>query len=128
MGLDALIRAGLRTAHALTADLQAEVLHEAWTGADGYGQATFAGVQKRAAIVEQRQRAIRGRDGEVVMTRARVLFLAPLTPQGADGRIEPIDSRDRLTLPDGTTGPILDVEGLMDPTTDAPYYAAVWLG
>lgn len=128
MSLDAIVRSGLATAARVTANLQVTVTHEAWTGVDGYGKPTFSRARCVRAIVEQRQRAMRSRSGEVIFTRASVLILEPLAPNGARGRVEPIDPRDRVTLPDGTTGPIVDVNGLVDPSTDAPYYAEVWIG
>lgn len=128
MSLDAIVRAGLATAKKITADLQVDVTHAAWTGVDGYALPTFASAITRKAIVERRQRIIRTTSGETVMSRATVLFLEPIKKNGASGRTEPIDPRDVITLPDGTTGPIVDVNGLMDPTTDRPYYAEVFIG
>ncbi len=41
----------------------------------------------------------------------------------------PIDARDVIILPDGTTGPIVHITGPpSDPKTGRPYFAEVWLG
>lgn len=128
MGLDALIRSGVALAKKVTASLQVTVTHEAWTGSDGYGLATYAYPRKRLALVERKQANIRTAGGETVLSRCMVLFLEPIKANGADGRTEPIDTRDRIILPDETTGPILAVNGMIDPTTDRPYYGEVWLG
>lgn len=128
MSLDALVRSGVAIAKSVTADLQVTVEHEAWTGVDGYAAPTYASAKKRQALVERTQRVIRTATGENQVARVRVLFLEPIKANGADGRVEPIDPRDRLTLPDGTVGQILDVSGMFDPTTDAPYFCEVFCG
>ena len=82
----------------------------------------------RQAVVERRQRLIRTATGEQVMSRHRILFPRPIAANGASTRQEPIDPRDVLTLPDGDTGPILEVTGVVDPSTSAPYSFEVWMG
>jgi hypothetical protein len=54
--------------------------------------------------------------------------LTPVAANGTTGRREPIDPRDRLTLPDGAVGNILAVEGLGDPDTNHNYFYQVYLG
>jgi len=68
-------------------------------------------------------------DGQVITTKARLSFLAPIEPIAAEGRQNPIDPRDILTLPSGLTGQIiLEVPGvLLNPETNAPYVRTVWL-
>lgn len=114
MGLADTIRSGIATAHALTAELQATVSHRAWTGQDETGKATYAAAVSRTAIVEQRQRLLRRADGTEIMTAAMLTFLTPIAANGAATRREPIDPRDTFTLPDGTTGPVVDVAGMTD--------------
>lgn len=128
MALDSLIRRGVAVADRLTASLQPDVTHEAWTGQDGYGAATYAAGVARAAIIEQKQRLHRTSNGREVVTKAKITILRPITPNGAAGRTEPIDVRDRFTLPDGSTGPIVDIGGFTDAGTGRPYFAEVWLG
>lgn len=122
------VRDAVSTADDETKDLQATVQHEAWTGADQYGTPTFAAAVARRAIVDQQQHEHRTATGELVATQAYVAFIEPITPNGAAGRVEPIDPNDRITLPDGTTGPIVDVSGFVDAGTGRPLFSEVWLG
>lgn len=128
MGLAAIVRSAVATANGVTSDLQVAVTHEAWTGVDGQGSSSYAAGVSRDAIVEHKQRLVRTAAGEMLMARARLMFLEPIPDNGATGRREPIDPRDRITLPDGSTGPILDVQGMTDPATDRPYALEVFLG
>lgn len=130
MGLADTVRNAVATAHALTADLQATVTHRAWTGQDETGKATYASAVSRTAIVEQRQRMLRQRDGTEIMTAAMLTFLAPIAANGAATRREPIDPRDVFTLPDGTSGPVVDVAGLTDAgsASGASFYYQVAIG
>lgn len=130
MGLDALVRKGVALANRTTASLQVTVTHEAWTGQDGYAAPAFAhGPISRQAIVEEGARPRRSSTGDVVMTRAKVTFVGPIAPDGSPNRNEPIDQRDRITLPSGFSGPIVDMEGIpADPATGSPYLFSVWLG
>lgn len=128
MGLDAIVRSGVALANRITDSLQVDVTHEAWTGDDKYVKPTFAAAVTRSAIVEMRPRLRRLASGKEVMAYAVVTFLVPIAANGAAGRREPIDPRDRITLPDGFTGPILEAVGVTDPTTNRPYVLEVVLG
>jgi len=118
VGLDAIVRAGLKVAKTVTADLRDTVTHEAWSSVDGFGKPTYASGVSRSAIVEHKQHLLRNSNGQETLSSHRLLFLEPVA----------IDPRDRLTLSDGTTASILSVNGVMDPSTDAPYYAEVFVG
>ena len=118
MGLDAIIRSAITTAKTVTADLQASVTHEAYSGLDAYAKPTYSSGVTRKALVESKQRLIRTDDGREVLSQTKVTFLSPVS----------LSTKDRITLPDGTTGPILTVEGMVDPSTSAPYLLEVWLG
>jgi len=130
MGLADIVRSGVATAQSVTADLQDSVSHEAWIGHDGTGYAkpAYAPAVARPALVEMKQRKLRLADGSEVTQNAQLTFIGPVEANGAVGRREPIDPRDRLTLPSGHTGPILDVQGLVDTGTHAPYLLEVALG
>jgi len=127
-GFADIVRDGIALADELTATLQATVQHEAWTGQSGYGDATYAAAVDHLALVSKRVRERRRADGSIVVTMAKVTFLRPVEANGTAGRQEPVDPRDRITLPDGSTGPIVDAAGLVDPDTGAPYQTSVWLG
>jgi len=130
MGLANIVRNAVATADTITKDLQATVTHYAWTGQNDTAAPTYGSGVSRKAIVEMKQRLVRKPNGDEIVARARVMFLALPTANGASGRREPIDPRDKIVLPDGTTGPILDVTGLVDAesTTGRSYFAEVWLG
>jgi len=71
--------------------------------------------------VEHKQLLRRTRDATVTMVEPSVLILEPVDDNGATGRKEPIDPRDRITLPDGRILTQLLVEMVMDPETNRPY-------
>lgn len=131
MGLADIVRSGIAVANTLTETLQATVTHEAWIGnkTDGYAGPRYAEGIARAALVDQTRKLRRLSNGEEVVQQASITFLTPIAANGATNRREPVDPRDRFTLPDGKTGPILDViGGLVDPSTNAPYMLEVILG
>jgi hypothetical protein len=128
MALDSLVRGAVAIASSATASLQVTVAHSAWIANDEYGAPQYATPVNRQAIVEYRQRLRHLRDGQEVMQRAVAFLLEPVEPNGASGRREPIDPRDKIVLPDGTTGPLYDVAGLADPQTNASYYHEVVIG
>lgn len=115
-------------ADGLVGTLQVEVSHEAWIGQDVNVKPSYDTARLQLAIVEDEQRQFRSASGDVIYSQCRIDFLRPLAANGADGRKEPIDPRDRLTLPDGTTGPILGISGLVDVGTGRRFYSQVWLG
>lgn len=126
--LDDLIRNAVTLANSLTADLQATVSHEAWIGQDSRGKPNYDDPVSRQAVVDFRQVRRRLADGSETLQAAKLTFVGPITANGATGRREPIDNRDRITLPNGYTGPIVEVLGVVDPTTNAPYAIDVVLG
>lgn len=128
MGLDSIIRSGVATIDAVTASLQVSVTHAAWTGHGNYAEPTYATGVARKAIVVFKQRMRKLGNGQEVLQQASVVFPRPIAANGTADRREPIDPRDKLTLPNGYTGPILDVQGVVDPLTNAPYSLEVILG
>lgn len=128
MGLDSVILNGVALANRVTGSLQATVQHAAWTGNQADATGSYAAAVDRQALVEFKQRLRRLPTGQEVMQQATVTFIQPVPANGAAERREPIDPRDVITLPNGYTGPILDVSGVVDPGTDAPYMLSVALG
>lgn len=130
MGLADIIRSGVATAHKVTLDLQATVTHEAWTGQDDTGKPTYASAETRTAVVDRKQRLRRSVGGQEMVSRHVLTFLAPIAANGAADRQEPIDPRDRFTLPDGSTGPIIDIASTVDAEsgTGEGYLYEVYLG
>lgn len=127
MGLADLIRKGVAIANTVTSGAQVDVTHEPWTGSDGQSKPVYGTAQLLPAIVVDSQRGFRDAVGEVVQSHTRISFLRPVPPNGAAGRREPIDPRDRLTTPDGTTGKIAGVGGMVDRGTGRPFFSEAWL-
>lgn len=118
MGLDSVIRKGVGIAHSVTKSLQVTVSHYPWLGQEGSGAPIFPTTPLlRVCLYERKQRRVATRSGREVVSEHQLTFLEPIAPNGATGRQEPIDERDKFVLPDGTTGPILRVEGFADAGT-----------
>lgn len=129
MGFQDLIRDMIAVADSVTKSLQAPVQHWAWiSSGSGANKVVYDASVERMALVEHKQSLRRTTTGEVVLARTKVTFLEPVEPNGAVGRREPIDPRDKIILPDGSTAPIVDVAGLVDPGTNLPYLYEVYLG
>lgn len=128
MGFADIVRSGVATANRLTASLQVSVQHEAWIGTGDYAAPQYAEPASRPALVEMKQRERRLATGEVVVQVASVTIVGPLPAEGSEGRREPLDPRDRITLPNGYVGRIIDVRGLADPKTGQPYLYVVAVG
>ncbi len=128
MAFNKLIAKGVKLARDITSSLQADVTHEPWIASGNNGQPLFGTAVTRKAIVGYDRRLIRNVQGEQVMQSASVLFLDLIASNGATGRREPVDPRDQITLPDGHTGPIVNIKGPVNPDTDAPYLLEIALG
>lgn len=118
MALNDLVRNGVALANNLTVSLQDTVTHTSFGGNDGFGGHSSGSAVTRKAIVEKKQKLIRNATGENVMSSHSVAFLSPVN----------VDPRDKIVLSDGTTGKILNIEGLINPSTDQGYYCLVYLG
>lgn len=127
-GLADVVRAGVAIAHQVTETLQVDVSLSRWQSQDAFGAVTYSTAADYPALVEYKVRLHETASGKLVQTRAKVTFLTVIPSNGAANRTEPIDSRDRIVLPDGTTGPIVDVAGLVNPSTERPYMLEVYLG
>lgn len=127
MGLRDLIANGVALADQLTADLQPTIRWSAWLGNDGFGGNEYAQAVDVPAIVELKQKLVRNAAGEEVMSSHAITILRPLPDTQATGRVNPIDTRDRIVLSDGTTGVIINVEGFQDSKTQGTYFSQVWL-
>ena len=128
MSLANVVRSGVRVANKLTASLQVPIQHSAWIGQDDYSKALYSPVASiRQAIVEMGPVAVRTTRGEIVFAKAKVTIIGPIPDNGASGRSEPIDPRDKIILPDGSVGDILEMSAPIDPATMRPYYYEVTL-
>ena len=126
-----IIDGAIAIADSVTKDLgvQPTITHQAWTGQNGFGTDTFAAGVARRAVVDLTRKQRPTATGKLVTIVATVTILETVAPNGAAGRREPIDPRDIITLPDGTTAPILDVpDAVVDPVTNRPFFNTVVLG
>lgn len=121
MGLGSIVRSARAIAKSVVGGnngLTVDVTVEPFSSYDGYGKPSYSSGTDYEAVVEQISRLIRTPGGQEVMAKHRITFLEAVA----------ISAKDRITLPDGTTGPILDVEGVVDAETDAPFVTGVLLG
>ena len=118
MSLATILQDGISVANTITTSLQATITHAAFSSDDGYGKPTFSAGVERTAIVERRQKYVHTATGDEKLSLAKLTFVGPVT----------IDERDKITLPDSTVMPILRIDGVVDPTTNAEYLVEVELG
>lgn len=118
MSLASIVRSGVALADRLTASLHVQVVHYTRTSTDGYGKPEYDGGTARMAIVESVAANLRTTAGDVITPKTKVTFPRPVA----------VSNLDKIVLPDGTTGPILDIVGLVDPATNAVYMVEVLLG
>lgn len=130
MPFDSLVRNGVGLAHTLFngGGLETTVTWEAFIGQDGYGKPAYDDPIQVLAIVDQNSKQIQ-RGEHLVTIKATVLVLKGISPNGAvtdPPRDEPFDPRDKITLRDGTTGPILaNTGGVEDPTTGRGFLSEI---
>ena len=136
MDFSALIRdVALPIIDDVTGSLHDSISIEQWTGTNIYSKPTYAEAIFVFAIVEDQMHLRRiGRskedivDGQELQLKSVITIPRPFPANGADDRKEPIDPRDKITLPNGYTGPIVNVEGIIDPATGYPYMFVIGLG
>jgi len=111
--------------------LTVEVLIDRWVGPP----LAFGGPEQFAddtlivtGLVQEGEVHHKRPDGQAITTKARIAFLEEVPHNGAPDRKEPIDPRDRITLPSGLTGHLAELPGVMvNPTTGQPYVRVVWI-
>jgi len=132
MALFDVLRTGVQViAAGILESFKGTVQHEAWVGADGRGGDLYAAAAPRRALIDLTKREIHTSSGKFVRVFAMLTFLDPIADTSANSgftRENPIDPRDILTLPDGTTAPIADTGAFMDPVTSRPVFNATVLG
>lgn len=132
MDLAAAIQSSVEAAALASESAQVDVSHEAWIGrkkVGGLSEDDFAAPVSQKALVQMNPGISMTQAGQEISVLAIVTFLGPIAPTGAPGRKEPIDVRDLIVLPDGSTGKIVAVKGgLVDPTTGLPYMSQVVIG
>lgn len=132
MSLLDVLRSGVAIADTVTKPLQATVQFRHFVGADAYGAKTYIPPAsdppaELVAIVDWKQKQLRTTSGVLSVCRASIMFLniADLVAAtGGDG----VNDEDVIVLPDGTTGPILDMSGFIDAGTGHPIATEVFIG
>lgn len=127
MSLLDVLRKGVAIADKVTKPLQGTVMFRRDLGNDEYGQPTLADAVPMRAIVDWKQKQLRTATGVLSVSRAVVMFL-DINEMVAATAGEGISDTDQITLPDGTTGPILDMSGFIDAGTTHPLATEVWIG
>jgi hypothetical protein len=118
MALDDIIRSAVATVNSVTTSAQVTITHYARTGQDKYNKPAYAAGVARLAFVVKKLRQIVTKDGDSGVSQAQVVFTYPVA----------IAKEDKLVLPDGTTGSIIDIDGVYDPDTNLVYNPIVELG
>ena len=122
------VRQAVKIADTQTKSLQATVSLQHVAGPpDGQGNQEYNAVVLMRAIVDWKQKQLRTVEGVLTVSRASVMFLDVAEVASATNG-EGIDDHDIITLPDGTTGPILDMAGFIDAGTGQPIATEVFLG
>lgn len=122
---------GIAIADSITKSLglQPEFTHYAWTGQDGKGKATYAAGVTRKGVIDLTRKQRTSSGGRLITIIATITVLETISANGAAGRREPVDPRDKIVLPDGTTGPILESpDAPVDPDTSKPFLNTIYLG
>lgn len=127
MGILKALRIGPRIADKVTRDAQAVITLYRYLGSSATGAKSYGPAITMRALVDWRQKQVRTLQGTLSVSRAQVTFLnITALVLATDG--EGIDDNDRIVLPDGTTGPILDMAGFIDANTGIPLATEVYLG
>lgn len=118
MGIALAIRSAFEAINASSDSLQEEVIHQAVVR-DALGTETLVGVPvPRMARVSRKQGLMPTPGGQEIKVLAIVSFLEPVA----------IGPNDRMTLADGTTGPLyIPQGGTLDPATGNPFTTTVYL-
>lgn len=132
-----ILRSGVKIANGLTFGVQSTVSHSAYIGQDGMGKRSYSTAVNRLCIWDSQRKEIKKLSGESIVIAATLTFIGDVPPYAPssfrlpDGtpRREPIDPRDKIVLPDGSTGPIIDAPGaVVDPGTGRGFVTVVMIG
>jgi hypothetical protein len=126
MSLLDVVRSGVKIADSVTKPLQPSVTYYQCTGNDGYGP-TFADPTTLRAIVDYTSGQVRTKEGVLTVSRASITLLDVAAVIVATKGLG-IDNNDKFVLPDGDTGPTLDIRGFVDASTGRPVATEVVLG
>ena len=126
MSLLDVLRSGVEIANKVTRPLQCLVTYERELTGGAYGP-TYAPPVQLHALVDYRANMVRTKEGVLTATRSTVTLLDIAEIVAATGG-EGIGNNDKFTFPDGDTGPLLDIGGLVDAGTGHPIATEVKIG
>lgn len=116
-----ILRTGIGIADTLTKGVQATVTLERWTGQTTSGTPTYSAAESLRAVVDYKQKQSMTSTGKLVPVMATLTIVGDVSPA--------INPKDRITLPDGRTGPILGTPAaVVDPETGRGLITEVSLG
>lgn len=129
MALIDALRVGIKVADKVlkSGKMEALVTLSHYVSSNSYGDKTFLSPVQLPAVVDWKQRQVRTLQGVLSVSRASIMFLdivALLAATGGEG----LDDNDLLVLPDGDTGPILDMSGFIDGGTGRPVATEAFIG
>jgi hypothetical protein len=127
MDFAGLVRKYVAVADRVVKSLEPTVMVAHMTAADEYGKKTLGEPVGVRALVDWKQQQVRTSSGVLSVSRVMVTFLDVGGLLAATNN-EGLDDSDRIMLPDGTTGPILDMGGFIDAGTGRPFATEVYLG
>lgn len=127
MGLLETLRNAVKSVDKVTKPIQATVTYKRAVDDSSYAGFSHPDSTELRAIVDWRQKQLRTTSGELSVSRASITFLdVDALSNATEG--QGIDDRDIIILPDGTTGPILDMAGFIDAGTGQPIATEVFIG
>lgn len=127
MGLLEALRAGIAAADGVLKPLQASVRFYRCTAIDKAGKKTYASAVLLLAHIDLAQKKVETSGGELLSTTATITFLDVAAVASATAGLG-IREVDKIVLPSGATGPIIDIGGYVDPGTGYPVATEVTLG
>src|SRR3954466_14330422 len=98
MGFGSIVRSGVAIADKLTGgsdNLQDDFTMYPWISDDAQGAPQYGAAISMTGVVVVKQQKRKLSGGEEVMQNASITILRPVSPHGATGRQEPIDTRDK---------------------------------
>lgn len=125
------LQIGIDIIDSQTKGAQSQIKLEQFTGSGPSGDMTYADPVFPFAVVDYSNKvSIRG--GQIVTVSATLTITERVEPNLTvtdPPRKNPIDPRDKITLPDGTTGPIISAPGSVNnPLTGTGFIQVVEIG
>lgn len=131
MALADIVRGQIANLSNIVQSFKGTTQYSAWVGQNGAGGDEYATAIPVEAIISLKKEQRFTPSGAPVMTVATLLILDPMAdtaPNTGQTRQQPVDPRDVFVLPDGSTAPIIESSGLMDPATSRGFTGKVVLG